>query len=277
MSVVLSLSSPYVLVHGSKFLETKQNKETMLLFDNSGEITRNKATHEELPLLIERLEATLRAISEAGSVALASSLSAEDMVLTDVVARLGLPIEIFTLQTGRLHAETDKMIERTEARYGLKVHQFEPEASVLADFVVTHGLNGFYESLEARRACCNVRKMAPLARALSGYDAWVTGQRREQSLTRDHLNEREQDGAHMMVKYNPLAAWGWADVLAYAELFEVPLNPLHARGYLSIGCDPCTRAIRPGEHARDGRWWWENADTKECGLHQNNPNKETIA
>jgi phosphoadenosine phosphosulfate reductase len=258
-------------------LEPKQNKETMILFDNSGEITRNKATHEELPLLIKRLEATLRAISKEGSVALASSLSAEDMVLTDVIARLGLPIEIFTLQTGRLHAETVTMIERTEVRYGLKVHQFEPEAGALADFVVTHGLNGFYESLKARRACCNVRKMAPLARALADYDAWITGQRRDQSLTRDHLSEREQDSAHKLVKYNPLAAWTWLDVLAYAEHFQVPLNPLHARGYVSIGCDPCTRAIRPGEHARDGRWWWENADTKECGLHQNNHNKEAIA
>lgn len=258
-------------------LEPKQNKETMILFDNSGEITRNKATHEELPLFIKRLEATLRAISKEGSVALASSLSAEDMVLTDVIARLGLPIEIFTLQTGRLHSETVTMIERTEVRYGLKVHQFEPEASALADFVTTYGLNGFYESLEARKACCGVRKLEPLGRALSGYDAWITGQRREQALTRDQLEEREQDTTHDLVKHNPLAAWNWADILAYAEQFQVPLNPLHARGYVSIGCDPCTRAIRPGEHARDGRWWWENADTKECGLHQNNHNPEIIA
>ena len=169
------------------------------------------------------------------------------------------------------------MIERTQARYGLTVHQFEPEANALVDFIATHGLNGFYESLEARKACCGVRKLEPLARALSGYDAWITGQRREQSLTRDHLAEREHDAAHDLIKHNPLAAWNWADILAYAEHFEVPLNPLHARGYVSIGCDPCTRAIRPGEHARDGRWWWENADTKECGLHQNNPNKEAIA
>jgi phosphoadenosine phosphosulfate reductase len=249
----------------------------MILLDHAQKPTIQVPDPHRLATLIERLEASLRAISEEGPVALASSLSAEDMVLTDVIARLGLPIEIFTLQTGRLHPDTVAMIERTQARYGLKVHQFAPEANALAQFVATHGLNGFYESLEARKACCGVRKLAPLGQALSGYDAWITGQRREQALTRDRLDEREHDAAHDLIKHNPLASWQWGDVLAYAEHFQVPLNPLHARGYLSIGCDPCTRAIRPGEHARDGRWWWENADTKECGLHQNNHNKETIA
>ncbi|CAN1523850.1 CysH 3'-phosphoadenosine 5'-phosphosulfate sulfotransferase (PAPS reductase)/FAD synthetase and related enzymes [Caulobacteraceae bacterium] len=249
----------------------------MILLDQPHSATDQGPNRDQLASLIAQLEASLRTISGLARAALASSLSAEDMVLTDVIARLGLPIEIFTLQTGRLHPDTVAMIERTQARYGLKVHQFEPEANALAQFVATYSLNGFYESLEARKACCGVRKLEPLGRALSGYDAWITGQRREQALTRDQLDEREHDAAHNLVKHNPLASWQWGDVLAYAEHFQVPLNPLHARGYLSIGCDPCTRAIRPGEHARDGRWWWENADTKECGLHQNNPNKETIA
>jgi phosphoadenosine phosphosulfate reductase len=249
----------------------------MILLDHAQKPIIQVPDPDRLATFTARLELSLRAISGEGRIALASSLSAEDMVLTDVIARLGLPIEIFTLQTGRLHPDTIAMIERTRARYGLKVHHFEPEANALAQFVATHGLNGFYESLEARKACCGVRKLEPVGRALSGYDAWITGQRREQALTRERLEEREKDIAHDLVKHNPLAAWGWADVLAYTEHFQVPLNPLHARGYVSIGCDPCTRAIRPGEHARDGRWWWENADTKECGLHQNNPNKESIA
>ena len=249
----------------------------MILLDQSEKRVTFQADPKRLATLAVQLEASLRAIGAPGRAALASSLSAEDMVLTDVIARLGLNIDIFTLQTGRLHPDTVAMIARTEARYGLTIHQFEPEADALADFVATHGLNGFYESLEARKACCGVRKLEPLGRALRGYDAWVTGQRREQALTRTQLDEREEDTAHDLVKYNPLAAWSWTDVLAYAEQFQVPLNPLHARGYVSIGCDPCTRAIRPGEHARDGRWWWENADSKECGLHQNNHNKETIA
>ena len=249
----------------------------MILLDQSEKRVTFQADPKRLATLAVQLEASLRAIGAPGRAALASSLSAEDMVLTDVIARLGLNIDIFTLQTGRLHPDTVAMIARTEARYGLTIHQFEPEADALADFVATHGLNGFYESLEARKACCGVRKLEPLGRALRGYDAWVTGQRREQALTRTQLDEREEDTAHDLVKYNPLAAWSWTDVLAYAEQFQVPLNPLHARGYVSIGCDPCTRAIRPGEHARDGRWWWENADSKECGLHQNNHNKDTIA
>ncbi|HCP65306.1 MAG TPA: phosphoadenylyl-sulfate reductase [Hyphomonadaceae bacterium] len=249
----------------------------MILLDQTQRATSQAPDSERLITLTSRLEASLRAISGQGRVALASSLSAEDMVLTDVIARLGLNIEVFTLQTGRLHRDTVAMIERAEIHYGLTIHQFEPEATALADFVSAFGLNGFYESLEARKTCCGVRKIEPLGRALSGFDAWITGQRREQALTRDQLAEREQDTAHDLVKHNPLAAWNWADILAYAEQFQVTLNPLHARGYVSIGCDPCTRAIRPGEHARDGRWWWENADTKECGLHQNNHNEEKIA
>lgn len=249
----------------------------MILFDQTDRLATAKPSFGQIGSLTARLEASLSQVSQQGRAVLANSLSAEDMVLTDVIARLGMNIDIFTLQTGRLHPETSAMIDRVEVRYGLTIRRYEPDTHRLADYISIHSLNGFYESLEARKACCGIRKLEPLGRALHGYDAWVTGQRREQALTRNQLEEREQDAAHDLIKLNPLAAWTWSDILAYTEHYDVPLNPLHARGYVSIGCDPCTRAIRPGEHARDGRWWWENADTKECGLHQNNHNKEIIA
>lgn len=235
--------------------------------DNAKPVSAPEPSAARLDQLIAELEARLADIDRQGPTTLASSLSAEDMVLTDVIARLGLSIDIFTLETGRLHPDTMAMIARTETRYGLTLRVFEPEAEAVADYIGTFGKNGFYESLEARQACCRVRKSQPLGRALAGYHAWITGQRRDQALTRERLEPREEDTAHGLIKFNPLADWQWDDVLAYADRFDVPLNPLHARGYVSIGCDPCTRAIRPGEHARDGRWWWETADTKECGLH----------
>jgi phosphoadenosine phosphosulfate reductase len=199
--------------------------------------------------------------------ALASSLSAEDMVITDVIARLGLPIEVFTLDTGRLHEETLALIPQIQERYGLRVDVYRPQPSAVAAYVGEHGRDGFYESVELRKLCCNIRKVEPLNRALSGRDAWVTGQRREQAVSRSALAERERDGERDMEKYNPLADWSWADVLAYAERFDIPMNALYARGYVSIGCEPCTKAIRPGEDPRAGRWWWESQDGKECGLH----------
>ncbi len=134
-------------------------------------------------------------------------------------------------------------------------------------YVKDHGLNAFYESVDLRKSCCGIRKVEPLNRALAGVEAWVTGQRREQSVTRTELHEQEHDAARGIEKYNPLAEWTEADVWAYLRHFDVPVNPLHARGYPSIGCEPCTRAIRPGEDSRAGRWWWESRDTKECGLH----------
>ena len=226
---------------------------------------------EALAAKVRQLEARLRSIGEIGlgNVVLASSFSAEDMVLTDVLVRLALPVSIIALETKRLHPETHAMIARTQAHFGIKIEVWEPEPAALDDYVAIYGLNGFYDSLEARRACCDIRKSKPLKRALVGRSAWITGQRREQSLTRLQLAEREIDTTHNIIKYNPLFDWLWTDVLAYGEHHRLPINPLYARGYVSIGCEPCTRAVRPGEDPRAGRWWWESATTKECGLHQN--------
>ncbi len=201
--------------------------------------------------------------------ALASSLSAEDMVVTDAIARLGLPIDVFTLDTGRLHEETLALIDEAEARYGITIARFKPEPGAVAAYVAAHGPDGFYDGVAQRKRCCTIRKVEPLARALQGRDAWITGQRREQAVTRGALSEREADAERGMRKYNPLAEWSWADVLAYAARFDIPMSALYARGYVSIGCEPCTKAIRPGEDPRAGRWWWENQESRECGLHTN--------
>jgi phosphoadenosine phosphosulfate reductase len=217
---------------------------------------------------IRLLERALVAISARHErVALASSLSAEDMVITDVIARLGLPIAVFTLDTGRLHEETVALIAATERRYGITIEIFRPQANEVGAYIAAHGENGFYDGVQQRRLCCAIRKVAPLNRALQGRDAWITGQRREQSLTRETLEEAEHDLERGMGKYNPLATWSWSDVLAYAERFNIPMSPLYGRGYVSVGCEPCTKAIRPGEDPRAGRWWWEGTDGKECGLH----------
>ncbi|KWZ40994.1 phosphoadenosine phosphosulfate reductase [Burkholderia savannae] len=217
---------------------------------------------------IERLDALLAQIAERHpKVKFASSLAAEDMLVTHAILSKGVAIGVFSLNTGRLHAETLDMIERVRERYGYEIEQFHPRQDAVDAYVADHGLNAFYESVELRKACCNIRKVEPLNRALADVDAWVTGQRREQSVTRAELHEQEQDDARGIAKYNPLADWTESDVWAYLTAFDVPVNPLHARGYPSIGCEPCTRAIRPGEDSRAGRWWWESRDTKECGLH----------
>ena len=198
---------------------------------------------------------------------LASSLSAEDMVVTDAIVRLKLPIDVFTIDTGRLHEETLGLIDAVKQRYGLDVAVFRPQQNAVAAYVAAHGRNGFYDGVAQRKLCCHIRKVEPLARALQGRDAWITGQRREQALTRSSLPESEHDAERAMRKYSPLAEWLWSDVLAYAGRFDVPMNDLYARGYVSIGCEPCTKAIRPGEDPRAGRWWWEDQSGKECGLH----------
>ncbi len=199
--------------------------------------------------------------------ALASSLSSEDMVLTDLIARHALPIAVFTLDTGRLHPETVAMIERTRERYGLVIEVFRPRAEAVVTFTSRHGDYPMYESIDLRKACCDLRKVEPLGRALAGRSAWLTGQRRAQSVTRTDLPFDEFDDGRGVPKFNPLADWTDEEVRAYLKHHDVPYNPLHDRGYPSIGCEPCTRAIRPGEDPRAGRWWWENADSRECGLH----------
>jgi phosphoadenosine phosphosulfate reductase len=223
---------------------------------------------ERYATLVEQTKATLEHIASVFTPAVfASSLAAEDMVLTDLILRSQWPIAIFSLDTGRLHAETLGMVERIRETYGATIQLYRPQPEAVEQYVQQHGLNAFYASVELRRECCRIRKSEPLQRALAGNKTWITGQRRSQSSTRLGLEVEEQDTAHQMRKFNPLADWSEADVWHYIRSNHVPYNPLHDRGYPSIGCEPCTRAIQPGEDIRAGRWWWENADTKECGLH----------
>lgn len=200
--------------------------------------------------------------------AFASSFGAEDMVLTDAIARHALPIAVLTLDTGRLPGETCALIDRAREHYGLPIEVYNPDARSLEAYVLANGINAFYGSVELRQRCCAIRKRAPLARALAGRGAWITGQRRAQSITRQALAIEEFDAEHGLPKFNPLAEWSDDDVWDYVREHDVPTNPLHARGYPSIGCAPCTRAIEPGEDVRAGRWWWEQPEHRECGLHR---------
>nr|WP_315529174.1 phosphoadenylyl-sulfate reductase [uncultured Achromobacter sp.] len=217
--------------------------------------------------LTERLAQVQRRYPDA---ALASSLAAEDMVLTHAIYDSGLDLEVFTLDTGRLHAETLGVLDAVRARYGRGVTVYRPIAAAVDEHVAAHGAYAFYESVELRKACCQIRKVEPLKRALAGRGAWVTGQRRQQSTTRGELPLEEHDPTFGLYKFNPLAEWSEEDVWAVIRALDIPYNPLHDQGYPSIGCEPCTRAIRPGEDLRAGRWWWESSDSKECGLHAGN-------
>ncbi|MFB2602370.1 phosphoadenylyl-sulfate reductase, partial [Rhizobium phaseoli] len=171
------------------------------------------------------------------------------------------------LETGRLFAETLSLIDETEAQYDIHIQRFTPEKADIDAYAAKYGLNGFYESVEARHACCGVRKLKPLARALEGATIWITGLRRGQSANRAETPFAEYDAERHLVKVNPLADWDIEAIKAFVSDNGVPVNPLHARGYPSIGCEPCTRAIKPGEPERAGRWWWEQDETRECGLH----------
>jgi phosphoadenosine phosphosulfate reductase len=202
----------------------------------------------------------------AGHIVLATSLGAEDMVLTDLIARHQLKIALATLQTGALHAETVALLPRIASQYGLKVQAYEPEPQAVVHFVNANGTDAMYKSLELRKACCALRKMEPLGRLLKGQSAWVTGLRREQSGSRGDVPFSEPDDQNR-TKYNPLADWVWSDVWHYISTHQVPYNPLHDQFMPSIGCAPCTRAIAVGEDFRSGRWWWEGEQAKECGLH----------
>ncbi len=202
--------------------------------------------------------------------ALASSLAAEDMVLTHALYAGGSDLEVFTLDTGRLHAETLGVLDAVRERYGREVTVYRPDAEAVERHVAEHGAYAFYESVDLRRACCQIRKVEPLRRALGGRGAWITGQRRAQSTTRGELPLEEADATFGLYKFNPLAEWSEEEVWAVIRALDIPYNPLHDQGYPSIGCEPCTRAIRPGEDLRAGRWWWESSDSKECGLHAGN-------
>ena len=222
----------------------------------------------DLTSLIHATEQTLtRIAAEFSPAVFASSLAAEDMVLTDMILKAKLPIGIFSLETGRLHQETLAVLDKVKARYDHDITLYRPQPEAVTAYVEQNGLNAFYNSVEMRRECCRIRKVEPLGRALAGNKAWVTGQRRAQSTTRAELHVQEEDAAHGMTKFNPLADWSEDDVWAYIRANDVPYNALHDQGYPSIGCEPCTRAVQPGEDVRAGRWWWENPDSKECGLH----------
>ena len=228
-------------------------------------LARHDEGHEERVARATKILANAAA-SHSGRIVQASSLGAEDMVITDLVARHRLRIPVATLQTGKLHDETLALIPRIESRYGLTVAVFEPVAESVVHFVGRHGENAMYESIELRKACCAIRKLEPLGRMLAGRSAWVTGLRREQSSQRAVVKSSQLDDQGR-AKFNPLADWTWADVWHYIASNDVPYNPLHVRLFPSIGCAPCTRAVAVGEDFRAGRWWWEDEKAKECGLH----------
>ncbi|MGH9444942.1 MAG: phosphoadenylyl-sulfate reductase [Terriglobia bacterium] len=199
---------------------------------------------------------------------------AEDVVLIDMAIKLGSPFHAFSLDTGRLHPETYQFLEKVREHYGISLEIFFPRPDAVEQFVREKGLYSFYR--DGHKECCGLRKVEPLRRALHGLDAWVTGQRRDQSpSTRAQVPVAEIDPAFSLperplIKFNPLANWTSQQVWAYIRENHVPFNPLHERGFISIGCEPCTRPILPGQHEREGRWWWEDATKKECGLHARN-------
>lgn len=198
---------------------------------------------------------------------LATSYGAEDMVLTDLICKHAPDIEIFTLDTGRLPKETYELMQTVKNQYQRDVQVFYPDTVSIENFVTQNGPNAFYDSVELRKTCCGIRKVEPLQRALANKKAWLTGMRRSQSVTRNELPVSEWDHAHKLQKFSPLTDWSNGEVWEYIRAFDVSYNKLHDQGYASIGCAPCTRAITPGEDIRAGRWWWENPENKECGLH----------
>lgn len=202
-----------------------------------------------------------------GKIALSSSLGAEDQVLTDMVARIDKDVKIFTLDTGRLFYETYDLIEKTSLRYKIKLAVYFPNPSRVEAMVNKKGINLFYESVENRKECCHIRKIEPLKRAFADLDVWICGLRRDQSVTRHSNQLVEWDEANGLIKLNPLIEWTEQQVWDYIKTNGVPYNVLHDKGFPSIGCQPCTRAVMPGEDVRAGRWWWENPESKECGLH----------
>nr|WP_284675850.1 phosphoadenylyl-sulfate reductase [Neisseria subflava] len=228
------------------------------------------AVYQRLPEKTAALRRRLLEIYRRHSrVKLASSLAVEDMLITDLLAQQGLRVEVFMLQTGRLNAETLDLADEVRRRYpALDFRLYYPEEKAVEEYVQTHGLNAFYDSVELRKRCCHIRKVEPLNRALADADAWLTGQRRGQSVTRSELTLAEHDNARGIAKYNPIFDWSEQEVWAYTLQQRLPFNELYRQGYPSIGCEPCTMPVKEGEDIRSGRWWWESRDSKECGLHK---------
>lgn len=201
-----------------------------------------------------------------GQTVFSTSLGQEDQVITDTLFRNDIPVRVFTIDTGRLFNESYELLEKNRARYGKDIEIFFPEAADVEEYVREKGINGFYESVDNRKSCCGIRKVRPLNRALAGAAVWITGLRADQSSNRSSMKMIGWDEQRELYKFNPLLNWTYEEVLDYLAAEKVPYNVLHDRGFISIGCAPCTRAIEPGEEARAGRWWWEQSQ-KECGLH----------
>ena len=211
------------------------------------------------------------ASGQHGRLVYSNSLGAEAMVLTDIIATQLPEIDMFSIDTGRLYEETHELLEKLQRRYRRAIRVVYPDAAALERLVALQGVNGFYHSLEARLECCRIRKVEPFKRAIVGYDGWITGLRREQSAARAAAEAVEWDAEHGLYKVSPLLEWTDAEVWQYIRARRLPYNPLHDRQFPSIGCAPCTRAIQPGESRRAGRWWWEQPETRECGLHPRVP------
>ena len=222
---------------------------------------------KDLP--IEQSLKQLGQIFEGQKMVFSSSLGLEDQVITDVIFKNNLCIEVFTLDTQRLFKETTDLITETEQKYQQTIVRYTPNEEAVQHYIETEGLNGFYESVDKRKKCCYIRKIEPLNRALNGAEIWITGIRQEQSDFRHNMQLFEYDSERDLIKFNPLLAWTTEELWDYIRTHDVPFNPLHLKGYPSIGCEPCTRAIKADEDQRAGRWWWENQNTtkQECGLH----------
>ncbi|HXR84009.1 MAG TPA: phosphoadenylyl-sulfate reductase [Hanamia sp.] len=222
----------------------------------------------EISKLLSIEEVILRLTTEfPGEVTFSTSFSYEDQLITDKILSNELPVSIFTLDTGRLFSETYSVWSATNERYQTKIKAYYPNNPLLESFVAEHGPNSFYESADQRKACCYVRKVEPLKRALKGKSVWITGVRAEHSPNRQDMPQVEWDESNQIIKYHPLLHWTTEEVKDYINKYNIPYNILHDRGFVSIGCAPCTRAIKPGEDFRAGRWWWEDNTKKECGLH----------
>jgi phosphoadenosine phosphosulfate reductase len=212
----------------------------------------------------------VRALAGAfpGKVVFSTSLGYEDQVITHFIYSNNLPVKVFTLETGRLFKETLELLNATNSFYKKQIGVFHPKKEAVEKLVETKGAFSFYDSIENRKECCFIRKVEPLKRALAGNEIWITGIRAEQSGGRGEMPKIEWDESNQITKFHPILHWGFEEVKNFINLHKIPYNPLHERGYVSIGCEPCTRAIKPGEDLRAGRWWWENSSAKECGLHE---------
>ena len=246
-----------------------------LLDDRDHDGERAAAALDRQLANIGSLETRLSEIQDAvrGRVAFSTSLGLEDQAILHAASQVARGIDIFTLDTGRLFPETLETLDRSEQRYGLGIRVIAPDAHDAEALVARDGIFGFRLSIEARKACCDVRKVRPLRRALEGAAAWIAGLRRDQAAGRGAVALVAWDAEHGLIKINPLADWPLERLEAYIAANDIPVNPLHARGFASIGCQPCTRALKPGEDLRAGRWWWELEDGKECGLHSRVPRR----